>query len=127
MPDHDIRNMDDIRLLVDTFYGNARQDDLLGPIFEETIGLHWPEHFEKLYRFWQTVLLNERTYHGRPFVPHASMPLDRTHFERWLGLFHGTVDSLFAGPKAEEAKWRSLQMANAFHGRIQTLRATPES
>ncbi len=122
MPDHDILTIDDVRLLVDTFYGNARLDPLLGPIFEEAIGDRWPEHFDKLYRFWQTVLLGERTYFGRPFPPHAELPIRVEHFERWLTLFHGTIDELFEGEKADEAKWRSVQMAKVFHHKIETMR-----
>ena len=54
-------HLDDIKILVDTFYDKARQDTLLGPIFEGVIEDRWPEHLEKMYRFWQTVLLGEHT------------------------------------------------------------------
>jgi truncated hemoglobin YjbI len=69
----DIENIDDIRLLVDSFYGTVREDDLIGPIFLGKI-TDWPVHLEKMYRFWQTILLEEYTYNGAPFPPHA-----RTH------------------------------------------------
>lgn len=110
----DIRTMEDVRLLVDTFYGRARQDELIGPIFNNTIQDRWPEHLNKLYSFWQTVLLGEHTYYGAPFPPHSVLPLQEAHFERWLQLFHKTLDDLFSGPKAEEAKQRSVLMAQMF-------------
>ena len=107
----DIRTIEDVRLLVDTFYGRARLDELVGPIFNDTIQDRWPEHLAKLYSFWQTVLLGEHTYYGSPFMPHSKLPVDKSHFDRWLQLFHATLDELFTGPKADEAKQRSVLMA----------------
>ena len=114
----DISTIDDIRLLVDSFYGKVRQDGLIGPIFIGAIGEDWPAHLEKMVRFWQTVLFGEHTYNGSPFPPHARMPLESRHFETWLGLWNGTVDSLFEGPKATEAKWRAGKMAEMFLSKI---------
>ena len=111
----EILHLDDIKILVDTFYDKARQDTLLGPIFEGVIEDRWPEHLEKMYRFWQTILLEEHTYHGSPFAPHARLPLFEQHFERWLGLFNETVEEVFEGEKAEEARWRAGKMAEMFH------------
>jgi len=98
----DILNIEDVKNLVDTFYGKVRSDLLLAPIFNERIRDNWPVHLEKMYRFWQTVLLNEHTYPGSPFPPHASLPIDHGHFQAWLGLFRETVDELFTGEKAKE-------------------------
>ena len=116
---NDILNLDDIKLLVDTFYDNVRQDKLIGPIFDKVIEDRWPEHLEKMYRFWQTVLLEEHTYQGSPFAPHAKLPIELEHFERWIGIFIKTVDQLFTGDKAEEAKMRATKMAQMFHHKIQ--------
>ena len=110
----DIRTIEDVRLLVDTFYGRARLDDLVGPVFNDTIQDRWPEHLAKLYNFWQTILLGQHTYYGSPFIPHSGLPIDKDHFNRWLDLFHATLDELFIGPKAAEAKQRSVMMAEMF-------------
>lgn len=115
---HDIATLDDVKLMVDEFYGKIRQDDKLGHIFNGVIQDRWPEHLEKMYRFWQTVLLDEHTYYGSPFVPHAKLPVSKPHFERWTGLFAETVDELFAGPKAERAKWQGNRMAEMFQTKI---------
>ena len=115
----DIATIDDIRLLVDTFYGNVRKDPLIGPIFNGVIGNRWPEHLEKMYRFWQTVLFDEHTYFGSPFTPHAQLPVDRQHFDTWLGLWHGTIDQFFIGERAAEAKWRGEKMAGMFRTKIE--------
>ncbi|HVS96535.1 MAG TPA: group III truncated hemoglobin [Puia sp.] len=114
----DISNIEDIRSLVDRFYDKVREDKVIGPIFIGAIGDHWPAHLDKMYRFWQTVLLEEHTYFGSPFAPHAQMPLEGRHFDAWLGHWSATVDELFAGPRAEEAKWRAGKMAEMFLSKI---------
>lgn len=110
--------MEDIRRLVDAFYGKVRIDGLIGPIFIGAIGDDWPAHLDKMVRFWQTVLLEEHTYYGSPFPPHARMPLEGRHFETWLRLWNATVDELFDGAKAAEAKWRAGKMAEMFLSKI---------
>lgn len=114
----DIQTLDDVRLLVNEFYGLVRTDELLGPVFNEVIQDRWPVHLEKMYRFWQTILLEEHTYEGRPFPPHAPLPVDQTHFDRWLQLFHRTLDLHFSGEVTEEARWRSVRMAALFLSKI---------
>ena len=110
----DITDLEDIRLLVDTFYGKVREDELLGDIFNGVIQGRWEEHLGKMYRFWQTVLLQDHTYFGSPFSPHARLPVNAAHFNRWKALFLETVDGQFSGEKAEEAKWRAAKMAELF-------------
>lgn len=122
----DIRTPEHIRQLVDTFYDQVRVDPLLGGIFNGVIGDRWPEHLAKMYRFWGTVLVNEGSYTGAPFRPHATMPLEQKHFDRWLELFHGTVDTLFAGPVANLAHLNAVRMAEMFISRINLIRDQPE-
>ena len=43
---HDIITPDDVTLMVDTFYRAIREDDLLGPIFNNIIQDRWPEHLK---------------------------------------------------------------------------------
>ena len=118
----DILTLEDVKILVDTFYGKIRNDELLSPIFNERIQDRWPEHLEKMYRFWQTVLLGDHSYHGSPFPPHAKLPVDETHFEAWLGLWHAAIDHHFIGEKAFEAKWRGDKMAVMFLSKISYYR-----
>ena len=114
----DITTLDDIRVMVDAFYRRVREDELIGPIFNAVIQDRWPVHLEKMYGFWQTVLLNERAYTGSPFPPHAKLPIEKKHFDRWLLLFTTTVDQHFLGDKATEAKWRAEKMAQMFQIKI---------
>ncbi len=118
----DITTLTDIKLLVDTFYDKIQKDEVLGPIFNEKMGNRWPEHLEKMYRFWQTILLEEHTYSGSPFPPHKQLPVGKEHFERWMGIFTATVDELFAGKLAEEAKLRAKNMAEMFNYKIEYFR-----
>jgi hemoglobin len=124
-PRQEILTLEDIKLLVDTFYGRIQADELLGPIFNERIQDRWPIHLDKMYRFWQTVLLEEYTYNGRPFPPHAQLPVGPEHFGQWLALFTKTVDDLFSGNKATEAKWRAEKMAEMFMAKIEYFRNNP--
>lgn len=123
----EILTLEDIKVLVDNFYGKVRRDDLLKDIFDGVIQDRWPEHLEKMYRFWQTVLLGDHTYFGAPFPPHAKLPVEWDHFERWLKLFYETVDENFVGEKAARAKWQGERMADMFHYKIQYYRNTPSA
>lgn len=114
----DIATLEDIQFLVNTFYGKVQEDDLIGPVFNEKIQDNWPVHLEKMYRFWQTVLLDAHTYSGAPFAPHAFLPINQQHFERWLQLFKETILSHFEGTKANEAIWRAEKMAEMFQHKI---------
>ncbi|HEY4205887.1 MAG TPA: group III truncated hemoglobin [Puia sp.] len=121
----DITSIEDIRVLVDTFYVKVRKDKLIGPIFIGAIGEAWPQHLDKMYRFWQTVLLDQHTYYGSPFPPHGRMPLEKEHFDVWLSLWDATVDELFQGERAAEAKWRAVKMAQMFMSKILYYRDNP--
>ena len=120
----EIATIEEIRLLVDSFYDKVRSDELLGPIFERVIQNRWPVHLDKMYRFWQTVLLEEHTYSGSPFAPHAVLPVDKSHFEEWIRLFFETIDENFTGKKAIEAKWRAAKMADMFQYKIEYYQNT---
>lgn len=125
MEKKDITTLEDVRTLVNSFYSDVREDELLAGIFNEVIRDRWPEHLEKMYSFWQTVLLEEHTYYGSPFPPHAKLSIEQQHFERWLQLFGKTIDTHFSGPRAEEAKWRAEKMAEMFLHKIRYYRDHP--
>ncbi|AII53924.1 group III truncated hemoglobin [Hymenobacter sp. APR13] len=114
----DIQTEADIQLLVDTFYQKVHLDALLDPVFNEFARVDWSRHLPIMYDFWSSILLGSARYHGRPFPKHMPLPIDATHFQRWLELFGSTVDELFAGSKAEEAKVRALNIATMFEYRL---------
>lgn len=118
----DIQDLSDIKLMVDAFYDKVRLDDLIGPIFNEVIQNNWKTHLEKMYTFWQTILLEDYTYSGRPFPPHANLPVNQLHFDRWKKLFTEIVQLNFEGQKADEAIWRADKMATMFLSKITYFR-----
>ncbi|MEJ6794541.1 MAG: group III truncated hemoglobin [Flavobacteriales bacterium] len=118
----EIENLEDIKLLVNGFYDSVRKDELLSPIFNKIIVDKWPEHLEKMYRFWQSILLEEYTYSGNPFLAHANLGISEIHFKRWLNLFYETLDSSFEGEIAEKAKLQGEQMSKIFSAKIEFIR-----
>jgi hemoglobin len=119
----DIENRSDIELLVNEFYTLVQADELIGNIFNDIIKDQWPRHLSKMYSFWETVLLGNHTYSGAPFMPHAKLPLEQKHFDRWLLLFGNTIDTFFEGPVADDAKARASKMAVMFLSKIDFLKA----
>lgn len=108
---HDIESEEDVRQLVGVFYGKVRQDELLAPVFEPVIGNNWEHHLERMTDFWSTLLLYTRKFSDDPLTKHLPLALTKEHFDRWISLFHGTVDELFDGQIAENAKSRANSIA----------------
>lgn len=113
-----IESLDDIKVLVNSFYDKVRKDELLADIFNNVIQDRWPQHLEKMYTFWQAVLLSEYTYEGSPFPPHAQLPVEKAHFDRWLQLFNATLEEYFEGDRSERARWQANRMAEIFLSKI---------
>ncbi|MCR9249321.1 MAG: group III truncated hemoglobin [bacterium] len=114
-----IKNREDVSLLVHTFYGKIRKDELLGPIFNYHIAEEeWPVHLNKLTNFWETNLFgvpNPKVSPGQKHMQvdaHMNYSINENHFRQWLGLWFETIDELFVGDLADRAKQSSLRMAN---------------
>ena len=126
---HDIETRDDVERLVRTFYTRVFADPTIGWLFRDVARLDLEAHLPHVTAFWETVLLGAQTYSGGAFAPHASLhrqvPLRAGHFRAWLGLWRATVDELFAGERADQAKAHAERVASAFHGRLQGLPAEP--
>jgi hemoglobin len=125
----DIETREDVERLVRAFYARAMDDPLIGWIFVDVAKLDLEAHVPQIASFWETILLGAQTYRGGAFAPHAALHLRAglraAHFERWLVLWRGTVDELFAGERAELAKSHAERVAHAFHGRLATLATEP--
>jgi hemoglobin len=119
----DIQNKNDIESFVNGFYAKARNDESLSPIFMSRIAdSEWPAHFERMYAFWNAILFAETGFQGNPMQKHMQLPIDESHFDRWLFLFRQTIDENFSGPKAEEAKQRAASIAGIMNFKIESLR-----
>jgi hemoglobin len=101
--------------LVDEFYTRVRADDGIGPIFNDVVKVNWATHLPKMYAFWDSVLFGVSGFKGSPLAVHLVLaertPLTSHEFDRWVSVFHATVDELFAGPMATEAKQRAVRIA----------------
>jgi hemoglobin len=118
MKKSDIKNMDDVKLMVNEFYNKVKENNLLAPIFYEKIKDNWQPHLERMYLFWGAAILGEKGYIGNPFSKHSTLPITFEHFQQWLLLFTETIDRLFEGALAEDAKWRAGIMADNFLRRL---------
>ncbi|MBC5994706.1 group III truncated hemoglobin [Pontibacter cellulosilyticus] len=110
----ELENEEDIKLLVDTFYDAVNQDKLLAPVFNGHAKVVWENHLPLMYTFWSTVLLGSMSYKGYPFQKHMNLPIGQVHFSRWVELFTQTIDELFEGEKAAEAKHKATNIAQVF-------------
>jgi hemoglobin len=119
----DIRNIEDIQVFVNGFYGKVRENEKLAPVFASRIkDEEWPAHLQRMYAFWNAILFAETGFNGNPMQKHMTLPIERTHFDQWLALFYETIDETFAGPKAEEAKKRAESIAGIMNFKITSLR-----
>lgn len=121
----EIKSREDVFLLVSTFYNKIKKDDFIGPIFLEIIPEdEWNPHIEKLTDFWESNLFFKRNYKGNPMKAHKDVDrhfnnsLTQKHFGKWLELWFSTVDTLFFGDKAREAKERARNIASILFLRI---------
>lgn len=119
----DIRDRDDILLLVSEFYRRAFSDPLLGPIFRDVAHLDLEKHLPIICDFWETVLfragLYRRSAMQRHFDLHAKAPLRAEHFDRWLSIWTTNINDHHAGEKAELAKSQARRIAGSIHRRLQ--------
>lgn len=111
----EIKDLEDIKCLVDAFYKKVSKDDVIGYIFEDVKQVDWETHLPRMYSFWHTVLFGVMSYKGNPMLKHyyvnKNEPLSPIHFKRWLKLWEETVDEEFMGIKAELLKQRTKNMA----------------
>jgi hemoglobin len=114
-PRFDITDPRDVACLVNLFYDRVRDDDILGPIFDDVAHVDWATHLPRMYDFWESVLFARATFKGAPLVVHRVLaqhtPLTADTFSRWVTLFQSTVDDLFSGPMAEHAKNSAARIA----------------
>jgi len=107
----DIQDETDVELLVNSFYTKVRNNALLDAVFSSVINGNWDVHLKLMVDFWSTLLLYTRKYNGDPLPKHLPLELSKEHFDQWIGLFNETVDELFAGVIAENAKKRASSIA----------------
>jgi len=118
---HDISNKADIELLIKTFYSNLLSINEIKPVFD---GLDFENHIPKIVAFWAFVLLDEEGYKTNVFDKHMHLPIKPPMFDTWLKTFTDTVDSLFAGEKAELAKQRATVLSYTFKSKWEKIKGS---
>lgn len=112
----DLTSREDIELLVNSFYSKVRQDELIGPIFNEIARVDWAHHLPKMYDFFEAVLLGIKGFKGNAMETHFKLnekfPLLPEHFDRWKSLFFATLEELFEGPQTQEATQKVRSIAD---------------
>jgi len=123
MAKKDITTRDDVFSLVSSFYEKVKKDELLGPFFLEVI-TDWDEHIDRLTTFWESSLFLKIRYHGNPLEVHVKADQDNNnsitelHFGIWLNLWYQTIDELFEGDYAQNAKHRARKMGTFLYLKI---------
>ena len=125
MTKQDITNRNDVIQLVDTFYNKVKVNEKLGYIFNDVAKVNWEHHLPKMYSFWGGILLGEQSFTGNPIEKHIALSkttsLTSIEFTEWLLLFTNTVDELFRGEVANEAKLRAGNIARLILHKIEAI------
>jgi len=112
----DIETREDLENLLREFYAVAIQDNQIGHHFAE---LNLETHLPIIVNFWEKVLFGNPVYFGNPLAVHQTLheksPLLLEHFQRWIEIFDQTVDELFVGKTAENAKLRAKMIAHSLN------------
>lgn len=99
----DVIDAETISVLVATFYATVREHPRLGEIFNRRLDGRWDEHLAKMNLFWQSVLLKNASYSGRPVPAHQKQTeLVSEDFTEWLKMFRSVAHDLFAPHLAQE-------------------------
>ncbi|MFZ4544271.1 MAG: group III truncated hemoglobin [Saprospiraceae bacterium] len=114
----DIDSQADIELLVRTFYDKALKDALLAPHFD---GIDFEKHFPRMFDFWSFILLEKTGFTGNVFDKHRDLNIGQEEFDRWLFLFHETIDGFFEGPVADKAKSQSALLSYTFNQKMKFM------
>lgn len=123
MNKNDLKTQEDVYLLVSSFYVKVRKDAVLGPFFNDVIK-DWDAHLENLTTFWEASLFLKTKYSGDPLKAHVKVDKENNysitelHFGLWLNLWFQTIDELFEGDYAENAKRRARKMGTFLYLKI---------
>ncbi|MGH1352424.1 MAG: group III truncated hemoglobin [Methyloligellaceae bacterium] len=115
VPVHPSITASQISALVDSFYDKIRTNERLGPIFNARINDNWPEHLDKMKKFWRSVLQKTGEYKGRPLPPHAQLPdVVSEDYKIWLDLFRETAFEQFTPEAAPVVIATAERIAESF-------------
>ena len=115
----DIKTRRNLEFLLAEFYKTATKDEEIGHHFDD---LDLESHLPVIVDFWEKVLFGKQVYFNNPLVIHQILhnknPLKPEHFCRWVEIFSATIDKLFDGETAENAKLRAKIIAHSLNQRL---------
>jgi hemoglobin len=121
----DIQNREDLQLLMQAFYKKLLADNSINYLFTDVAQIVILHHIPVLVDFWDSILFSSDTYRKNAMQPHMILhqksPLQKHHFETWLGYFKETIDEMFEGDMAFAAKERATSIATIMQIKISQL------
>lgn len=119
----DLDTSEEIFEMVTRQYVDVVQDELLEPYFNFGPGfIDWQAHIGNVTDYWCHVLLYAPDYEIDVIESHRPLhdqdPFKPELFDRWLQIFHDTVEGGWSGPNATRAQKRATGMAWAMAQRF---------
>jgi hemoglobin len=118
----DIKNREDIMIIVDAFYDKVKTDNKIGYLFTDVAQVNWELHLPIMYDFWENILFYTGNFNGNPMLKHKELnqksKMSQEHFQRWNLVFNQTVDDLYEGEKANEIKHRAVNISETLMHKV---------
>lgn len=115
----DIETRQDIETLLVDFYSVVMTDAEIGHHFDD---LDLEHHLPIITDFWDKVLFGNPVYFNNSLavhqILHEKSRLLPEHFVRWVEVFSTSVDKLFSGPVADQAKQKAAAIGDALSQRL---------
>lgn len=112
---NDIKNREDLEILLSKFYSKLLSDESISYIFTDVAKINLESHLPKIIDFWNLSLFGKGDYSNNVMKIHldlnAEEKLNEKHFKTWLDYFYNTVDENFSGKNAEIIKTKALSIA----------------
>jgi hemoglobin len=119
---NDIETREDLSRMLTAFYKKVFDDELIGRFFTEVVPLNLETHLPVITDFWEAIVFGHHTYRKNVMAVHQHIhhlsPIQKEHLDRWVQVFHQTVDEFFIGEKAELVKHRAASIATLMNMKL---------
>lgn len=119
----DIQSLEDIKVLVEAFYTEVKQNEEIGRFFNDVVLINFQTHIPIIIAFWGSVLLGKGSYKGNPILKHIALhkkeKLSESDFDVWIKIWTQTIKDRFTGTKADEAIFKAQTMKTLMLYKIQ--------
>jgi hemoglobin len=118
----DIKDRDDLVILMNAFYSKMLKDTAIGYIFTDVAKLNLEHHLPLLTDFWNNALFHTGGYKNNVVQIHKDLnekeTLTQEHFKRWLFLLEETIDENYKGEITEKMKLRAQQVGMTIQAKL---------